>query len=165
MARLAAPIVSMLIVAAAPASSNRSKPAIPTMHATGSFTVEITPEASGDAPGGGVPTARMGIAKTFTGAMTGTATGTMLSAGTPKPGQAAAYVAIDQFTGAVDGHDGGFVLLHRGTMTKAGDSDLSIVIAPDSGTGALTGIAGSLSIEIADGVHRYALSYTLPDGH
>ena len=132
------------------------------MHATGTFDVTITPEASGDAPTGGVPTARMAIAKTFIGGMTGTAAGTMLSAGVPQPGQAAAYVAVDQFTGSVDGHKGGFVLLHRGTMTKAGASDLSITIAPDSGTGALTGIAGSLSIEIAGGVHRYDLSYTLP---
>ncbi|TPG15736.1 DUF3224 domain-containing protein [Sphingomonas oligophenolica] len=132
------------------------------MHAIGTFTVEITPEAQADAPAGGLPTARMGIAKTFTGGMTGTATGTMLSAGAPKPGQAGAYVAVDQFTGTVDGHGGGFALLHRGTIDKAGTADLSVVIAPDTGTGALAGIAGTFGIEIEGGVHRYDLTYTLP---
>lgn len=131
-------------------------------HATGTFEVKMTPEAQGDAPGGGMPTSRMGIAKTFSGGMTGSATGTMLAAGTPKPGSAAGYVAIDQFTGAVDGKAGGFLLLHRGTMSKVGGGDLSVIIAPDSGTGALEGIEGSFSIEMKDGKHFYDLAYTLP---
>ena len=154
--RLVAPIVALALGGAAPAQ----KGAI--MHATGAFEVKITPEAQGAAPAGGVPTARMGIAKTFSGGMTGTAVGTMLSAGTPSPGNAGAYVAVDQFSGTVDGRKGGFVLLHRGTMDKAGASDLAIVIAPDTGTGALTGIAGTFSIEMKDGKHFYDLAYTLP---
>lgn len=131
-------------------------------HATGTFQVTMSPEAQGDAPADGLPTSRMGIAKTFTGGMTGSATGTMLAAGTPRPGQAAGYVAIDQFSGSVDGKAGGFLLLHRGTMTKTGASDLSVIIAPDSGTGALAGISGSFAITIEGGVHRYDLAYTLP---
>lgn len=131
-------------------------------HATGTFEVKITPEAQADAPAGGLPTSRMGIAKTFSGGMTGSAAGTMLAAGAPKPGAPAGYVAIDQFEGTVDGHEGGFLLLHRGTMTKAGGSDLSVVISPDTGTGALTGIAGTFSIEIRGGRHFYDLAYTLP---
>lgn len=131
-------------------------------HATGTFDVKITPEAQGDAPAGGLPTSRMGIAKTFHGGMTGTATGTMLAAGTPKPGSAAGYVAVDQFRGTVDGKAGGFLLLHRGTMTRSGASDLSVVIAPDSGTGALEGIAGTFAIRVEGGQHHYDLAYTLP---
>lgn len=134
-------------------------------HATGTFEVTITPKAQSDAPDGGLPTSRMGIAKTFSGGMMGTATGTMLAAGTPKPGAAAGYVAIDQFAGTIDGKAGGFLLLHRGTMTKAGASDLSVVIAPDSGTGALDGISGTLAIEITGGEHHYDLAYTLPAQH
>ncbi len=133
------------------------------MHrATGTFEVKITPEAQGDAPAGGLPTSRMGIAKTFSGGMTGTATGTMLAAGVPKPGSPAGYVAIDQFSGDVDGKSGGFLLLHRGTMTKTGAADLSVIVAPDSGTGALDGIAGSFTITVEGGVHHYDLAYTLP---
>jgi hypothetical protein len=130
-------------------------------HAAGTFEVVITPEAQ-DAAAGGMPTSRMGIAKTFSGGMAGTATGTMLAAGTPKPGQAAGYVAIDQFRGTVDGQAGGFLLLHRGTMTKAGGGDLSVIIAPDSGTDALEGITGTFAIGIKDGKHYYDLNYTLP---
>ena len=131
-------------------------------HATGTFEVKMTPEAQGDAPTDGLPTSRMGIAKTFTGGMTGTATGTMLAAGTPQPGHPAGYVAIDQFSGSVDGKAGSFLLLHRGTIDKAGGAELSVIIAPDSGTGALQGITGTFEIKIEGGKHEYDLAYTLP---
>lgn len=146
-----------LLLAAAPVSER------PVMHhATGTFEVKMTPEAQGDAPEAGLPTSRMGIAKTFTGGMTGSATGTMLAAGTPKPGQPAGYVAIDQFSGTVDGKSGSFLLLHRGTIDKAGGSDLSVIIAPDSGTGALERITGTFAIKIEGGAHLYDLAYSLP---
>ncbi len=86
----------------------------------------------------------------------------MLSIGSPKPGAAASYVALDQFSGTLAGKKGGFVLIHRGIMSKTGASDLDIRIATDSGTGDLAGIAGSLKIEMRDGKHYYDLSYTLP---
>ena len=153
--RLAA-LASLMLVAAAPST----EPAM--HHATGTFTVTIIPEAQGAAPAGGLPTARMALAKTFAGGMVGTAVGTMLSAGTPGPDSVAAFVAVDQFHGAVDGRTGGFLLLHRGTMAPGGAGELSVVIAPGSGTGQLAGIAGSLAIEIVGGQHRYDLAYTLP---
>lgn len=132
-------------------------------HARGTFEVKVTPEAQAPAPEGGVATSRMGLSKTFSGGVAGTATGTMIAAGTPAPGQPATYVAIDQFRGTVDGRAGGFVLAHRGTMTRAGGGELSVVISPDSGTGALAGIEGTLSIEMREGKHFYDLAYTLPD--
>jgi Protein of unknown function (DUF3224) len=132
------------------------------LHATGTFEVTITPEAQADGPEGGVSTARMGIAKTFSGPLSGKAVGTMISGGTPKAGSMAAYVAIDQFHGTLEGKSGGFMLVHRGTMSSKG-ADLSVIIAPDSGTGALKGITGSLAIDVKDGVHHYDLSYTLPN--
>ena len=95
-------------------------------HATGSFVVKITPEAQSTAPDGGVATSRMAIGKTFSGGLVGTAEGIMLAAGTPAPGNAAAYVAIDQFNGRLGDRTGGFLLLHRGTMTKSGGGDLSV---------------------------------------
>jgi hypothetical protein len=132
-------------------------------HATGSFEVTITPEAQAPAPEGGVPTSRMALHKVFSGVFEGEARGTMIAAGIPAPGQAASYVAIDQVSGTLDGRRGGFVLVHRGTMSKAG-ADLSVIVAPDSGTGALEGITGTLGIEIKDGKHLYDLAYSLPDG-
>lgn len=135
----------------------------PMHHATGTFEVTVTPEAQAPAAEGALPTSRMGLLKHFTGGLAGTARGTMLAAGAPKPGSAAAYVAIDQFQGSVDGKAGGFVLLHQGTMTKAGGADLSVTVAPDTGTGALSGIAGTLTIKVEAGVHHYDFAYTLPE--
>lgn len=132
-------------------------------HATGTFEVTITPEAQAEAPEGGVATSRMALSKQFSGGLTGTATGTMLAAGTPTPGSAAYYVAIDQFHGTLDGRSGGFVLLHQGTMTRDGGGALSIVIADDSGTGALAGIAGTLTIDVREDGHFYDLEYRLPE--
>lgn len=150
------PILALATVGAAPLQTRAAH------HAIGTFEVTVTPESQSIAPKGGMPTARMGLAKTFSGGMMGTAVGTMLSAGVPKPGNPAAYVAVDQFAGTVDGKAGGFLLLHRATMTRIGGGEMSIVIAPDSGTGALAGIEGTLSIEIKGGVHHYDLRYTLP---
>ena len=133
-----------------------------THHVTGSFEVSMTPEAQDPGPAGGVPTSRMGLSKTFSGGLEGTAQGTMIAAGTPKPRAAASYVAIDQFTGKLEDRSGGFVLVHRGTMTKAGGADLQVIVAPDSGTGGLEGITGTLTIRIEGGKHYYDLDYTLP---
>ncbi|PTS89533.1 hypothetical protein DBR17_03050, partial [Sphingomonas sp. HMWF008] len=67
-------LTPLALIAAAPERT-------PMHHATGTFEVKMTPEAQGDAPSGGLPTSRMGIAKSFTGGMIGTAAGTMLAAG------------------------------------------------------------------------------------
>lgn len=154
-----ASIAVLGLAAAAQASDGRTA----MKHATGSFEVTITPEAQAPASPGGVPTSRMALFKTFSGDLAGEARGTMLAAGVPAAGQAASYVAIDQVSGTLEGRRGGFVLVHRGTMTKAGGGDLSVIIAPDSGTGALEGIGGTLAIEVKDGKHLYDLAYTLPD--
>ena len=153
MRRAAALLLALAIIAAAPAPVVK--------HATGTFEVQILPEAQAPAPPEGVPTARMALEKDFTGGLVGAATGTMLSAGALAPGSAAYYVAIDQFRGKLDGRIGGLVLLHRGTMSKQG-SVLSIDIAPDSGTGELKGITGSLKIVIRGDKHFYDLAYSLP---
>ena len=152
--------IALLVALSSTAPAQMGTPM--TLHATGSFEVTITPEAQGSAPGGGLPTSRMGLRKTFSGALAGEAHGTMLTAGTPGPGNPAAYVAVDQFEGTLDGRRGGFLLLHRGTIDKAGTSALEVAIAPDSGYGALAGISGYLAIKIEGGRHFYDLSYTLP---
>jgi hypothetical protein len=131
-------------------------------HAVGSFEVTMTPQNQSAGTDGAIPTARFGLEKTFNGTLPGKAVGTMLSIDSPKPGAAASYVALDQFSGTLAGKKGEFVLIHRGIMSKTGASDLDIRIATDSGTGDLAGIAGSLKIEMRDGKHCYDLSYTLP---
>ena len=53
------------------------------------------------------------------------------------------------------------MLAHRGMMNKGGQ-ELSVVVVPASGTGALAGLTGDLDIIIEGGKHFYEFSYTLP---
>jgi hypothetical protein len=52
------------------------------------------------------------------------------------------------------------MLQHSGTMTR-GATRLSVTVVPDSGTDELVGLAGSMTIVIADGKHSYEFDYTL----
>jgi hypothetical protein len=63
-------------------------------------------------------------------------------------------------TGNLHGRSGTFVLQHSGTMAR-GAPELTVNVVPDSGTGELTGLAGTLAITIADGKHSYDFEYTL----
>jgi len=129
-----------------------------THHARGPFEVKMAPQDQ-DAAEGSV-LARMSLDKVFHGALEATGKGQMLTASTDTPGSAV-YVAIERVTGTLDGKSGSFALVHRGLM-RGTDRNLSVEIVPDSGSGALKGIAGRLNIEIVDGKHLYDLEYTLP---
>lgn len=132
-----------------------------TNHASGSFEVKLTPQASEG--GDGDPTVgRMAIAKQFRGGLEAVSRGQMLTAMTAVEGSAG-YVAIERVTGTLDGRDGTFALQHTGVMTR-GLPQLTITVVPDSGTGDLAGLAGSMTIEIADGKHTYDFEYTLAPG-
>jgi hypothetical protein len=127
---------------------------------SGSFSVTVVPQAADD--GVGDPAiGRMALAKTFDGPLSGSARGQMLATRTDTPGSAG-YVALDRFEGSLDGRTGGFSLQHSGSMDR-GKPTLSIQIIPDSGTGALQGLRGSLGIRIEGGAHFYDLDYSLPD--
>ncbi len=97
------------------------------------------------------------VRKEFSGDMDGTSEAQMLAAFTGTPGSAG-YVAIEHFTGSVDGKAGSFVLQHSGVMDK-GDAQLTVTIVPDSGTGALAGISGTMEIDNKEGKHSYVLDY------
>jgi hypothetical protein len=128
--------------------------------ATGSFEVALQPlpnhEVSEDGHFG-----RLLLIKKFSGDLTASARGQMLSAMTTVKGSAG-YVAIDHVTGELDGRKGSFVLQHSGAMNRGAQS-LSIMVVPDSGSGELTGISGTLSINIIDGKHFYDFIYSLPE--
>jgi hypothetical protein len=47
-------------------------------------------------------------------------------------------------------------------MTRGG-AELSVTVVPDSGTGELVGLAGKMTIKIADGKHLYDFEYTLAE--
>jgi hypothetical protein len=131
-------------------------------HAIGTFEVKLQPvgELGGTAEDGNALN-RMSLDKTFSGGLQGKGVGEMLAARSVVP-TSASYVAIERVTGTLDGRQGSFVLVHRGVMHE-GKQRLEIQISPDSGSGALKGIAGSLGLRIEDGVHHYDLAYTLPE--
>ena len=97
------------------------------------------------------------VRKEFSGDMVGTSEAQMIAAFTGTPGSAG-YVAIEHFTGSLDGKSGSFVLQHSGMMNK-GDAQLQVTIVPDSGTGELAGISGTLEINNDGGQHSYVLDY------
>ncbi len=107
----------------------------------------------------GVTLSRNAVSKTFHGDMAGTSEAQMIAAFTATPGSAG-YVAIEHFTGSVEGKSGSFVMQHSGLMNR-GDAQLTVTIVPDSGSGDLTGISGTLEIDNEDGKHTYALNYNL----
>lgn len=129
-------------------------------HATGEFEVTILPLAL-DGPAEDPSFARMSLEKQFHGPLDAIGQGQMLSAQTAVAGSAA-YVAIERVTGTLEGREGSFALQHAGTMTR-GAPELSVRIVPDSGTGELEGLAGTLGIRIEGGKHFYDLEYTLPE--
>ncbi len=106
----------------------------------------------------GVKLGAIDVGKTFHGGLSGTSTARLLTAGGPVP-TSAAYVAIERFVGSLDGLDGSFVMQHYAVMA-GGAGDMTVRIVPDSGTGKLTGIAGTLRIDKHDdGTHSYQLDY------
>lgn len=142
----------------APDPTSRPKGNSPPMHAAGTFDVKLAPQGS-DAQDPDL--GRMTIDKQFHGGLDGTSKGQMLTAGTTTKGSAG-YVAIEKFTGTLNGRTGSFVLQHNATMNR-GVPQLNIIVVPDSGTGQLAGLTGKLNIIIADGSHSYEFEYTIPD--
>jgi len=69
-------------------------------------------------------------------------------------------VAIERVSGALHGRTGTFVLQHSGTMTR-GSPELTVSVVPDSGTGELTGLSGTMRIIIEGKRHSYEFDYTL----
>jgi len=105
----------------------------------------------------GVKLNRNVLSKEYSGDLAGTSEGQMVAAYTATPGSAG-YVAIEHFTGSVGGRSGSFVLQHSGLMDR-GDAALTVTIVPDSGTGELAGISGTLEIDNEAGTHSYVLDY------
>ncbi|MEK8052064.1 DUF3224 domain-containing protein [Ideonella sp. DXS22W] len=127
--------------------------------ATGTFEVQMTPQGQADTADGNA-LGEMRLDKRFSGDLSGTGAGRMLTALTTTQGSAG-YVAIERFTGSLHGLSGSFVFQHSGSMDRT-TRQLSITVVPDSGTGELSGLRGQFMIEIEGGVHRYRFEYTLP---
>ena len=125
--------------------------------ATGPFDVKVTPQPADDYADG-TALGRLTLDKSFHGDLEATSRGQMLTGMSSVKGSAG-YVAIEKVVGTLGGRRGTFVLQHFATMTR-GAPRLEIVVVPDSGTGDLAGLVGTMHIVIAEGgKHFYELDY------
>ena len=129
------------------------------MQANGTFEVNLQPLDSHAQGGGGITLSRMSIDKTFTGDLEGTSQGEMLSVVTDVQGSAG-YVAIEQVSGVLQGKFGTFALQHFGIMDR-GQSRLILEVVPESGSGELSSLSGTMAIDQSGGKHHYIFDYSL----
>jgi Protein of unknown function (DUF3224) len=102
---------------------------------------------------------RMTLDKRYQGALTATGRGEFLSYQGAVP-TSAVYVAIEKVEGTLEGRHGSFALQHAGVMGGE-HAGLRIIVAPDTGTGELTGLRGTMHIRMEQGKHFYDFDYTL----
>ena len=126
--------------------------------ATGTFEVKMQPQGDGNIAEG-ASLGRMSLDKQFSGDLQAVGAGEMLTARSDIP-TSAAYVAVERVTGTLHGCEGSFVLVHKGVMTSEAQR-LVIEVVPDTGTGELAGISGTLAIRIEGGKHYYDFEYQL----
>lgn len=144
-----------------PIEESASRGASMKHHATGPFEVQLIPQKADNPYAEGAGIGRLALDKRFHGALEATSQGEMIAFRT-SIADSAGYVALERVTGTLDGRAGSFVLQHSSTMHR-GVATQSITVVPDSGTDALTGLSGAMTITIAaGGAHSYAFDYDLP---
>jgi hypothetical protein len=144
-----------------PASPTAGEPTM-NQHASGPFEVKIAPQQADNPQAESAGVGRMSLDKRFHGDLEATSTGEMLAFRTAIA-DSAGYVAIERVQGRLHGRSGSFALQHSSTMAR-GAQHQNIIVIPDSGTGELAGLAGSMTIVIGPGgAHSYVFDYDLPD--
>ena len=128
--------------------------------ATGEFDVsrEMLPSL---ALGGDVELMHARLRTRFSGPLDAESWVEMLGHMTTTEGSGA-YVALERVEGTLDGRSGSFVLQHAGSMERGAPS-LVVSVVPDSADGDLSGLRGTMRIDIVDGKHFYGFDYSLPD--
>ena len=124
--------------------------------ARGSFEVNIEPEPP-FLEQDGVSLSRNNVSKRFSGEMAGDSRAQMTAAYTATPGSAG-YVAIEHFSGSVHGKEGSLTFQHNGIMDR-GEAKLAVTVVPDSGTGELEGVSGTMELNNDEGGHTYVFEY------
>jgi hypothetical protein len=144
-----------LLLAQAPENNARIKEKVRMSSiAIGTFEVKMLPPAGPPVEGDFV---RLSLDKAFAGAMEGTSRVEMM-ASSDGSSPSGGYVALERFTGKLDGRAGGFVMQHSGVMSP-GFMEIQVVITPGSGSGELAGISGKLEIRKEGKQHHYTLHY------
>ncbi|MFC5139738.1 DUF3224 domain-containing protein [Actinomycetospora rhizophila] len=113
-------------------------------HLESSFSIDVWEPAEGDAlaepEGRGPATGRALIRKTYSGPLAGTAVAELL---TTQGEGGAAYLAQERVVGEIDGRAGSFVLQHGAAGGDGQEMRQWAFVVAGSGTGGLTGLAGT----------------------
>jgi len=126
----------------------------------GEFGVKRSMEPACDM-GDGMEAGHFRFDKRFHGELDATSVVHMLAVHTGVEGSAA-YVAIERLTGKLQGRSGSFFMQHNGTMNR-GAATLALSVVPDSGTGELDGLAGTMKIDITEGKHFYTFDFAFDE--
>lgn len=138
----------------------RSEIAMKSIHIDGTFDVKVAPQTADNEPAKNSGLMRLSIDKHYSGELEATGQGEMLASG--DGGQSGAYVALEKVTGTLQGKPGSFVLMHHAVLNQGTPENWKVTVVRDSGDGELAGLAGEMTIRIADGKHYYGFDFTLP---
>jgi len=127
--------------------------------AKGTFQVKMLPPGPGPAPDDGF--VHLSLTKQFDGPLAGNSHVEMMATGDGSQ-PSGGYVALERFTGTLDGRAGSFVMQHSGVMSP-GRMEISVVISPGTGSGELADLEGKLEIRKEGKQHFYTLHYALPE--
>jgi uncharacterized protein DUF3224 len=127
-------------------------------NASGTFQVDSWKEEPYD-EAEGAKLSRASLTKTFEGDLDGTSTAELVVAIAQE--ESRAYVGIERINGRLNGLEGSFVVQHSATGSR-GDDQATVTVVPDSGTGELTGLSGTMTICAEDdGSHTYDFAYEI----
>jgi Protein of unknown function (DUF3224) len=135
---------------------------LPTMGTVVRVPFEVTgwePEPLELGEPGAVAFGRVTLRKAFSGPLTGSSVVTMTSAAVGE--SPVGYAALELVTGTLDGRSGTFVLQHTGVVDDGAPPPAGVVL-PGTGTGELSGLRGTMTIEHEESGAVLTLDYDLP---
>jgi hypothetical protein len=101
------------------------------------------------------------VKKTFGGELKGESTGEILMYSAADG--SAGYTVMDKVSGELCGRSGSFVMMHGGTRTPAETSRAGGIIAPNSGTGELRGISGTVEFKADENGKNIILDFAFEE--
>ena len=131
------------------------------MHASGYFDVTLAPQAADNPQVLAAQIDRLSIDKKYHGDVQGTSSGQMQAIRDDR--NTGAYVALEKVVASLQGRNGTFMLMHFGYMSHGAVGRWLVEIVPDSGTGDLAGLTGTMKIIQKDEKHFYEIEYALPE--
>jgi hypothetical protein len=131
------------------------------MHASGYFDVTLAPQPADNPQVRSAQIDRLSIDKKYHGDVQGTSTGQMQAIKDQQ--NTGAYVALERVVASIQGRKGTFMLMHYGYMSQGAVGRWLVEIVPNSGTGELTGLSGTMKIVQKEDKHYYEVEYALPE--